>query len=118
MRRVLDIRRRPESGPLVLFVRWGLPLMFVILGVVLLVLAHGHLSGVQDNAAESNVFIGTSTDRDSVLSAVGVASIVIALMFLLLNWMLRMNADEEGDRAKEDEAREYFRQHGHWPGEE
>ncbi len=119
MRRVLDIRRRPESGPLVLFVRWGLPLMFVIFGIVLIVLAHGHLSGVQDNAAESNVFTSsTFTDRDSVLSAVGVASIVIALMILLLNWMLRMNADEAGDRAKEDDARDYFRQHGHWPGEE
>ena len=29
-----------------------------------------------------------------------------------------MNADEAGDRAKEDDAREYFRRTGHWPGEE
>jgi len=35
-----------------------------------------------------------------VLSAVGVASIVIALMILLLNWMLRMNADESGDAPR------------------
>jgi hypothetical protein len=118
VRRVLHIRSRPESGPLVLFVRWGLPLMFIIFGIVMIVLAHGHLGGVQDNAAESNVFTGTFTDRDSVLSAVGVASIVIALMILLLNWMLRMNADEAGERAEEDQARDYLREHGHWPGEE
>jgi hypothetical protein len=92
--------------------------MFIIFGIVMIVLAHGHLSGVQDNAAESNVFSGTFTNRDSVLSAVGVASFVIALMILLLSWMLRLNADEAGDRAEEDQARDHFRQHGHWPGEE
>jgi preprotein translocase subunit SecG len=99
----------------VLLVRWGLPLAFIIIGIVLLVMSHGHLSGVQDNASESNVFTSTSTDRDSMLSAVGVAAIVIALMIWLLNWMLRLNADEAGDRAKEDEAREEFRRTGHWP---
>jgi hypothetical protein len=115
----LHIRRRPDSTPLVLLVRWGVPLAFVIFGIVLLVLSHGHLTGVQDNASESNVFTGgTFTDRDSVLSAVGVASIVVALMILLLSWMLRLNADDAGDRAKEDDARDHFRQHGHWPGEE
>ena len=98
-----------------LLVRWGLPLAFTIAGIVLLVMSGGHLSGVQDNAAEANVFTSTSTDHDSMLSAVGVAAIVIALMILLLNWMLRMNADEAGDRAKEDEARECFKRTGQWP---
>ena len=111
------IRKQLDQGPLVVAVRWGLPLAFVIFGVVMLVLSGGHLSGVQDNAAESNVFTGTNIGRDSLLSAVGVAAIVIALMILLLNWMLRMNADEAGDRAKEDEAREHLRRTGHWPDE-
>jgi hypothetical protein len=53
-----------------------------------------------------------------MLSAIGVAAIVIALMILLLNWMLRMNADEAGDRAKEEDAREYFRRTGRWPDDE
>jgi hypothetical protein len=118
---VLEIfrtRKQPKAGPLVLFVRWGLPALFVILGIVLIVLAHGHLTGVQDNAAESNVFTtGTFTDRDSMLSTLGVASIVVALMLLLLSWMLRLNADEAGDRAKEDDAREHLRRTGHWPDE-
>jgi len=112
----LHIRRRPDSSPLVLVIRWGVPLAFIIFGVVMIVLAHGHLTGVQDNASESNVFTtSTFTDRDSMLSTIGVASIVIALMILLLSWMLRLNSDEAGDRAKEDEAREQFRRTGHWP---
>ncbi len=113
----LHIRKRPDQGPLVLLVRWGLPLAFIVFGIVMLILSHGHLTGVQDNASESNVFTSTSTDRDSMLSAIGVAAIVIALMIWLLNWMLRMNSDEAGDRAKEEDAREIFRQTGHWPDE-
>ena len=119
-RAVLEILRtskQAKAGPLVLFVRWGIPLIFTIIGIVLIVLAHGHLTGVHDNMAESNVFTSTFTDRDSVLSAVGVASIVIALMFLLLSWMLRLNADEAGERADEDRAREHFTRTGHWPDE-
>jgi hypothetical protein len=100
----------------VLAVRWGVPLAFIIFGIVMIVLAHGHLTGVQDNAAESNVFTtSTFTDHDSMLSTIGVGSIVIALMIVLLGWMLRLNSDEAGDRAKEDEAREQFRRTGHWP---
>lgn len=102
---------------MVLFVRYGIPLALIILGIVMLVLSGGHLSGVQDNASESNVFTTTMTDRDSMLSAMGVAAIVIALMALLLNWMLRMNADEAGDRKREDDAREHLRRTGHWPDE-
>jgi hypothetical protein len=114
---ILRTRRRADAGPLVLFVRWGLPLLFVIFGVVLIVLAHGHLTGVQDNASESNVFTSTYTDHDSMLSTFGVASIVVALMLLLLGWMLRLNADEAGERADEDQAREHFKRTGHWPDE-
>lgn len=110
--------RRPRPGPLVLLVRWGLPLAFVAFGIVMLVMSHGQLTGVQDNAAEANVFTATNTSHNSMLSAVGVAAIVIALMIWLLNWMLRLNADEAGDRAKEDEAREHFRRTGHWPEDE
>ena len=118
MRPLVHMRSRSNAGPVVLFVRWGLPLAFTIAGIVLIVLAHGHLAGVQDNASESNVFTGaTFTDRDSMLSAIGVAAIVVALMILLLNWMLRLNADEAGERAEEDQAREHLRRTGHWPDE-
>ena len=107
----------PRPGPAVLLIRWGLPLALIIAGIVLLIMSGGHLSGVQDNASESNVFTATMTDRDSMLSAVGVAAIVIALMVVLLGWMLRMNADERGDRDREERAREHLRLTGHWPDE-
>jgi multisubunit Na+/H+ antiporter MnhC subunit len=117
---VLGISRSsdgPKPGPAVLLVRWGLPLGLIIAGIVLLIMSGGHLTGVQDNASESNVFTSTMTDRDSMLSAIGVAAIVIALMVALLNWMLRMNADERGDRDREEQAREHLRRTGHWPDE-
>lgn len=98
-------------------VRWGLPLVFVILGVVMILLAHGNLTGVQDNASESNPFTLTSITHDSVLSTIGVGSLVLALMIWMLMWMLRMNADDADDRQNEEDARQYFLTHGHWPGE-
>ena len=107
-------RKTPRA---VLAVRWGVPLVFAVLGVVLIVLAHGDLTGVQDNAAEANPFTLTSITHDSVLSTIGVGSIVVALIFLLLSWMMRMNADDSDDRQKEEDARQYFLAHGHWPGE-
>ena len=117
MLEVLRPAKGPKPGPAVRLVRWGVPLVFIVLGIVLLVLSHGHLSGVQDNAAESNVFTTTDTSRDSLLSAAGVAAIVIALMFVLLSWMLRLNSGEAGERADEDAAREHLRRTGHWPDE-
>ena len=117
MQRHLHIRRRSDSTPLVLALRWGVPLAFVILGIVMLILSHGHLTGVQDNAQESNVFTSTFTDRDSMLSAIGVAAFVIAAMIVLLGWMLRLNSDEAGERDEEERAREHFRRTGHWPDE-
>ncbi|MGH2835480.1 MAG: DUF3185 family protein [Solirubrobacteraceae bacterium] len=108
----------PKPGPLVLLVRWGLPIALVIAGIVMLVMSGGHLTGVQDNASESNVFTTIPTDRDSMLSALGVAAIVIALMVWLLNWLLRMNADEAGDRKDEEDAREHLRRTGHWPDDD
>ncbi len=109
--------RRSRPGALAVLVRWVLPIGLVIAGIVLLIISHGHVSGVQDNAAEANPFVATTTDQRSMLSAIGVAALVIALMVWLLNWMLRLNADEAGERAQEDDARAYFVSHGHWPGE-
>jgi len=107
----------PRSSPLVLIIRWGLPLIFVVFGVVMLVMSHGHLSGVQDNAAESNPFTQTTLSHDSVLSTLGVGSLVVAVMIWMIGWMMRLNSSEHVDRDKEDEARAYFKAHGHWPDE-
>jgi uncharacterized membrane protein len=110
--------RARETSAIVLIIRWGLPLAFVIFGVVMLVLSHGHLSGVTDNAAESNPFTATSLDHDSILSTLGVGSLVVAVMIWMIGWMLRLNTSEHVDRDKEEDARQYFIAHGRWPDED
>jgi hypothetical protein len=119
MDRSSPIKRKGSATPrLVLVLRWGTPLAFALFGVLMIVLAHGNLTGVQDSASESNPFTTlTSITHDSVLSTIGVGSLVFSLIILMLSWMLRMNADDAQDRRKEDDAREYFVTHGHWPDE-
>jgi hypothetical protein len=96
----------PEpSRVLLLAVRIGLPTLIAVIGVVLIIMGHGRYTSVFAN-------------RDSLLSAVGVGFIIIAMMVALLNWLLRMNADDVGDRAREEQAREYFRRTGHWPSDQ
>ncbi len=96
----------PELPSWVLWtIRLGLPLLITAIGVVLIIMGHGRYTSV-------------FASRDSLLSAVGVGLIVIAMMVALLNWLLRLNMDDVGDRAKEEEARQYFIRTGHWPGED
>ncbi len=84
--------------------RLGLPLFIAAIGIVLIVMGHGQYTSVLAN-------------RDSLLSAVGVGFIIIAMMVALLNWLLRLNGDDAGDRAKEEAARDHFRRTGRWPDE-
>jgi hypothetical protein len=99
--------QEPHEPPraLILATRIGLPILLIVIGVVLIIMGHGDYTSVFAN-------------RDSLLSAVGVGFIIISMMVALLNWMLRMNADDVDDRAKEEAARDYFRRTGHWPGED
>ena len=39
------------------------------------------------------------------------------LAILLLNLLYRFGATGDRERTQEDEAREYFSKHGHWPDE-
>jgi hypothetical protein len=89
---------------LMIMMRIVLPVAIFLIGVVLVIMGHGHYSSVFAN-------------RDSLLSATGVGFWVIAACIWMLNWMMQMNADDVGDRQKEDDARAYFVRHGHWPGE-
>ena len=78
-----------------LFVRYGLPLAIVVAGIVAMAL------------------VGPDDER-----YVGGAAIIGAgLSILLLNFFFRMSVAGEDDRAAEEEAREYFDRHGHWPDE-
>jgi hypothetical protein len=89
----------------VLVARVGLPLLIAVAGVVMIIMGHGHYTSVFAN-------------RDSLLSAVGVGFLCIAVMVWMLNWMLRMSAESDVDRAKEEDARQYFLRTGHWPDDE
>jgi len=40
------------------------------------------------------------------------------LAILLLNVLYRYGASGDRERTQEDEAREYFAKHGHWPDED
>jgi hypothetical protein len=95
-----------QPGRLFMFVmKVGLPLLIVAAGVLLIVMGHGHYTSVFAN-------------RDSLLSATGVGLIIIAGCLVLLNWLMQMSAESFDDRAKEEEAREYFVRTGHWPDDE
>jgi uncharacterized membrane protein YoaK (UPF0700 family) len=71
-------------------VRYGIPLVLLIAGVVVGALA--------DSVTAAALFI-------SAASAV-----------LLLNVLYRIGAEGDKERDREEEARAYFDKHGRWPG--
>ncbi len=90
------------SGILRMLTRYVLPLAIMAVGIVLIVLAHGHYKSV-------------FADRRSLESAVGVAMILIAFSVWLFNWLMRMSLESGYDRDREDTARDYFKRTGNWP---
>jgi low affinity Fe/Cu permease len=94
---------RFRRGALSLTRLW-LPLAIATAGIVLIVLGHGRVS--------------TSGDTHTLLAATGVALLLVALIVWMINWMYRMSVESNRDRDREEEAREYFDQHGRWPDEE
>jgi hypothetical protein len=103
-------RRQPAPEPtksvrvMLAIMRYVMPLVIAGIGVVLCIMGHGHYTSVFAN-------------RDSLLSALGVGFIIIAMMMYLLNWLMRLAAESGDDRDKEEAAREYFIRHGHWPSD-
>jgi hypothetical protein len=43
----------------------------------------------------------------------GIVSAGLAIFFI--NWLFRTGAAGDREREREDEARDYFDRHGHWP---
>lgn len=93
------VNRRPaaarRTGTFTLFVRYGIGWIMVVAGFVLLVLNPGGF-GVE----------GFSMSVGGGLSV------------LLLNWMFRLGVSGDRERDREEQARRYLEQHGHWPDEE
>ena len=75
--------------------RVWLPVTIAVVGAVAIVLGHGR----------------------TPLAGAGVGLLVIALIVWMLNWMFRLSVQSNRDRDNEERAREYFDDHGHWPGE-
>jgi hypothetical protein len=77
-------------------VRYLLPLGIFLLGVALLVADGGGTTGLE------GFFMATGA----------------ALSVLLLNWLFRLGAQGDRERADEEAAREHFARHGRWPDDE
>ena len=75
--------------------RVWLPIAIAIAGIVAIVIGHG-----------TN---GTA--------AAGVGLLLVALIVWMVNWMYRMSVQSNREREQEERAREYFDEHGRWPGE-
>ena len=84
-----------DRRPLLLFVRWGIPALLVLAGLVILV------AGSADQHA---------VDGAALFAGAGIA-------VLLLNVLFRFGASGDQEREEEEAARRYFDEHGHWPDE-
>jgi hypothetical protein len=75
--------------------RVWLPLAIAVAGVVAIVIGRGH----------------------TAVAGAGVVLLGIALIVWMINWLFRMSLESNRDREREEEAREYFDEHGRWPDE-
>jgi hypothetical protein len=75
------------------FLRYALPAVVVVGGLV--VMALGGANDLEGGA--------------------GIVSAGLAIYFI--NWLFRVGVEGEEERDAEEQAREYFDRHGHWPGE-
>ena len=77
-----------------IYLRYGLPAVLVLAGFVMLFVA------------------GDDVKWDGFAMCVGAG-----LAVLLMNLLFRFGAKGDDERQAEDDAREYFSAHGHWPDE-
>jgi hypothetical protein len=98
--------RNPMTAGHILLVatRIWLPLGIAVAGVALIVIGHGSLS--------------QQSNTHAIESGGGVALLIVAIIVWMVNWMFRLSVQSNRDREREEEAREYFDRHGHWPDEE
>ena len=88
-------RSDDDAGPLTLFVRYGIGLIGVVAGIVVLVVNPG----------------GFGVEGFGLAEGAG-------LSVLMLNWMYRVGVAGDHEREREEEARRYLERHGHWPDED
>lgn len=82
----------PERpGPLMVFVRYVLPAVVVVAGLVAMA-------------------FGTEVSLEG-----GAGLVSAGLAIWLINWLFRIGARGDAEREAEDRAREYFDRYGRWP---
>ena len=72
-------------------VRWGLPLALMAVGAA--------------------IVWGTEAE------GVGESLIAAGVCVFIANWLFRFAFRDSKDREREERAREYFDEHGHWPSD-
>ena len=77
------------------FVRYGLPAVIFLAGCIVAIADPDSARGLE----------------------VGALLVGSALTVLLMNVLFRIGVEGDKDRDREDEARAYFDEHGHWPDE-
>ena len=87
------VERSSHSWTL-LTVRYGLGAILVVAGVVMLVVNPG----------------GFGVDGFAMAAGSGFS-------VLMLNWLYRLGVHSDEDRVREEEARTFLAEHGHWPDE-
>ena len=85
--------------------RVALPLLIALVGAALIAL------GAATGGATS------THGKSGTIAATGVALVVAAIIVWMINWMYRMSVASNRDREREERARDYFDEHGRWPGE-
>jgi membrane protein implicated in regulation of membrane protease activity len=67
-------------------------------------------------AGVAGIVIGRARSS-SPWAAAGVALLIAALIVWMINWLFRMSVESNREREQEERARQYFEEHGRWPGE-
>lgn len=62
------------------------------------------------------ITISVGTGHPAVVAA-GIVILGVAVLVAMINWMFRMSVESSHDRDAEEDARDYYTEHGHWPGE-
>jgi len=81
-----------QRGPLIVVVRYALPAVIVLTGLILTI----------------------AGGSDTVVAA-GVALVGVGMLVALLNVLMRLGIASSRDREREEEARRFFDRHGRWP---
>jgi hypothetical protein len=76
-------------------VRYVVPAVIALAGFVVTIAATDHEVGIE----------------------IGAMLVGAAIAVFLLNFFFRMGVSGDRDRDREEEARQYFDRHGHWPDE-